>query len=68
MLVRVLCAAMLFGLIGLAAHFFWIVAIVIMAVGLGYTMANSRRDRIDLINQRADLYPGSAPGPADPPH
>jgi hypothetical protein len=56
----VLCAALLFGLIGLAAHFLWIVAIIIMALGLGYTVANSRRDRIDVINQRADGPPGSA--------
>ena len=56
----VLCAALLFGLIGLAAHFLWIVAIIIMALGLGYTVANSRRDRIDVINQQAEGEPGSA--------
>lgn len=38
--------ALLFGLIGLAAHFLWIVAIIIMALALGYTVANSRRDRV----------------------
>lgn len=55
----VLCAALLFGLIGLAAHFLWIVAIIIiMALGLGYIVANSRRDRIDVINQQADEHPG----------
>jgi membrane protease YdiL (CAAX protease family) len=58
-MVGVLCAALLFGLIGLAAHFLWIVAIIIMALGLGYTVANSRRDRIDVINQQADGHPGS---------
>lgn len=57
----VLCAALLFGLIGLAAHFLWIVAIIIMALGLGYTVANSRRDRIDVINQQAEGQPDSAP-------
>jgi hypothetical protein len=60
--VDVLCAAMLFGLIGLAAHFLWIVAII-MALGLGYTVANSRRDRIDVINQQAEGQPGSADRP-----
>ena len=25
-----------------------------MAVGLGFTVANSRRDRIDVVNQRAE--------------
>jgi hypothetical protein len=59
-IVGVLCAALLFGLIGLAAHFLWIVAIIIMALGLGYTVANSRRNRIDVINQQAEARPGSA--------
>jgi len=61
----VLCAALLFGLIGLAAHFLWIVAIIIMALGLGYTVANSRRDRVDVINQQADGHPVPAPDSAD---
>jgi hypothetical protein len=61
----VLCAALLFGLIGLAAHFLWIVAIIIMALGLGYAVANSRRDRVDMINQQADGHPVPAPDSAD---
>jgi Flp pilus assembly protein TadB len=60
-IVGVLCAALLFGLIGLAVHFLWIVAIIIMALGLGYTVANSRRDRIDVINQQADGQLGQSP-------
>jgi hypothetical protein len=40
----ILCAALLFSLIGLAAHFLWIIAIIIMALGLGYIIANSRRN------------------------
>jgi hypothetical protein len=67
-IVGVLCAALLFGLIGLAAHFLWIVAIIIMALGLGYTVANSRRDRVDVINQRAEGHSASAPGSGDRPH
>ena len=62
-IVGVLCAALLFGLIGLAAHFLWIVAVIIMALGLGYTVANSRRNRIDVINQQAEGHPGSADRP-----
>ena len=61
----VLCAALLFGLIGLAAHFLWIVAIIIMALGLGYTVANSRRDRVDVINQQADGHPVPSADSAD---
>jgi hypothetical protein len=64
----VLCAALVFGLIGLAAHFLWIVAIIIMALGLGYTVANSRRDRVDVINQQAEGRPGPVPDSVDRPH
>jgi Flp pilus assembly protein TadB len=57
--VGVLCAALFFGLVGLAVHFLWIVAIIVMALGLGYTVANSRRNRIDVANQRAEGQPDS---------
>lgn len=53
-LVGVLSAALLLGLIGFALHFVWVVAIIVMALGLGYTLANSRRDRIDVVNKRAE--------------
>ena len=59
-IVGVLCAALFFGLIGLAVHFLWIVAIIVMALGLGYTVANSRRNRIDVVNQRAEEQPDTA--------
>jgi Flp pilus assembly protein TadB len=58
-IVSVLCVALFFGLIGLAVHFLWIVAIVVMALGLGYTVANSRRDHIDAVNHRAEGQPDS---------
>lgn len=53
-LVGVLSAALLLGLIGLALHFVRVVAVIVMALGLGYTLANSRRDRIDVVNKRAE--------------
>jgi hypothetical protein len=53
-LLGVLSVALLLGLIGLAAHVVWVVAIVVMALGLGFTIANSRRDRIDVLNQRVE--------------
>ncbi len=59
-IVGVLCAALFLGLIGLAVHFMWIVAIIVIALGLGYTVANSRRDRIDVVNQRAEGRSGQA--------
>lgn len=52
-MVGVLVAALILGLIGLAAHVLWIVAIVVMALGLGFVLANSRRDRIDIVNEHA---------------
>ncbi len=51
----VLAVALLFGLVGFAFHFLWVVAIIVMALGLGFIVANSRRDRIDVVNQRADV-------------
>jgi hypothetical protein len=50
----VLSVALLFGLIGFAADFLWIVAVIVMALGLGFIFADSRRDRIDLADQRSE--------------
>jgi len=50
----VLAVALFFGLIGLAVHFLWIVAIIVMALGLGFAVADSRRNRIDAANERAE--------------
>jgi hypothetical protein len=52
--VAVLSAALVFGLLGFALHLLWVVAIIVMALGLGFTLANSRRNRIDVENQRAE--------------
>lgn len=53
-MVGVLILSLLLGLIGLAVHVLWIVAIVVMALGLGFAAANRRRDRLDVVNERAD--------------
>jgi hypothetical protein len=53
-MVGVLSVALVLGMLGLALHFLWVVAIIVMALGLGFTIANGRRDRIDVVNQRAD--------------
>jgi hypothetical protein len=50
----VLCAALFCGLVGFAVHFLWIVAILVMALGLGFVIADGRRDRIDITNQRSE--------------
>ena len=47
-----LSVALLCGLIGFAAHFMWVVAIIVMALALGFVIADSRRNRIDIANQR----------------
>jgi Flp pilus assembly protein TadB len=50
----VLSAALILGLIGFAVHALWIVAVIVIALGLGYIAANSRRDRTDAVNQRQE--------------
>lgn len=53
-MLTVLSVALILGLIGFAAHALWVVTIVVMALGLGYVIANSRRDRTDAVNQRQE--------------
>jgi Flp pilus assembly protein TadB len=50
----VLSAALIFGLVGFAVHALWVVAVIVIALGLGYIAANSRRDRTDAVNQRQE--------------
>ena len=53
-MMTVLSTALILGLIGFAAHALWVVTIIVMALGLGYVIANSRRDRTDSVNQRQE--------------
>jgi general stress protein CsbA len=53
-MMTVLSAALILGLIGFAAHVLWVVTIIVIALGLGYVIANSRRDRSDSVNQRQE--------------
>ena len=48
----VLSVALLFGLVGFAFRTLWIVAIIAIALGLGYVLANARQDRRDVIDRR----------------
>ena len=57
----VLSVALFCGLVGFAVHFLWIVAILVMALGLGFIIADSRRDRIDIANQRSEKADADAP-------
>jgi hypothetical protein len=51
-MVAVLSVALVFGLIGFAFHTLWIVAILVLALGLGYVVANARQDRRDVVDHR----------------
>lgn len=51
-MVAVLSLALLFGLIGFAFNALWVVAIVVLALGLGYVVANARQDRRDVVDRR----------------
>jgi hypothetical protein len=52
-MIGVLSVALVLGLVGLALHVLWVAAIIVMALGLGFALANRRRDRIDVVNQSA---------------
>jgi hypothetical protein len=51
-MVAVLSVALLCGCVGFAAHLFWIIAIVDLALGLGFVIANTRQDRNDIAARR----------------
>jgi general stress protein CsbA len=51
-MVAVLSAALLFSLVGFALHVLWVVTIIVLALGLGYVVANARQDRRDVVDRR----------------
>jgi general stress protein CsbA len=51
-MLAVLSLALLFGLVGFAFHTLWIVAILVLALGLGYVVANARQDSREVMNRR----------------
>ena len=53
-MVAVLSSALLFGLFGFAFHTLWIVTIVVLALGLGYVVANARQDRREVVERREE--------------
>jgi hypothetical protein len=61
-MVAVLSVALFLGPIGLGVHILWVVATIVMALGLGFTLANSRRNRIDVVHQRAEERSASSSG------
>ena len=53
-MVVILSVALLAGLVGFAVHVLWIVAIVALALGLGYVVANARQDRREGIDRHRE--------------
>ena len=53
-MVIILSVAFLAGLVGFALHVLWIVAIVVLALGLGYVIANARQDRREAIDRHQE--------------
>jgi general stress protein CsbA len=50
-MLAVLTAGLLFGLVGFAFHTLWIVSIIVLALGLGYVVANVRTDRREVVER-----------------
>lgn len=48
----VLASALFLGLIGFAIHVLSVVAVIIVALGLGYVLANGRQDRVEFLQRR----------------
>jgi hypothetical protein len=53
-MVIILSVAFLAGLVGFAIHVVWVVAIVVLALGLGYAVSNARQDRREAIDRHRD--------------
>ncbi|MDA8262227.1 MAG: hypothetical protein M0Z47_05280 [Actinomycetota bacterium] len=66
-MVAVLGVALVLGLIGFAVYVFWVGAIVVLALGLGFSLASRRWDRIELANPRAgegEAFTGQSAAPS----
>jgi hypothetical protein len=57
----------LFGLIGFAVHILWVVAIVVLALGLGFVVANVRQDRREAIDRDREDAEEPSDSPASGP-
>jgi Flp pilus assembly protein TadB len=55
LMIAVLAIAFVAGLVGFAIHLAWIVAIVVLALGLGYVVANSRKERVESRARRESV-------------
>jgi len=46
--------ALLFGLVGFAVHMLWVATVIVLALGLGYVVANARQNRREAIDRRGE--------------
>jgi general stress protein CsbA len=53
-MVVVLSVALLAGLFGFAFRTLWIVAVIVLALGLGYVVANARQDRREAFDRHGE--------------
>jgi general stress protein CsbA len=54
LMVVILGIGLLSGFAGFAAHVLWVVSVVVMALGLGYVVANARHDHREAVDRRQD--------------
>jgi len=53
-MVLILFVAFLAGLVGFLIHVLWVVAVVVLALGLGYAVADARQDRRESIDRHLE--------------
>jgi hypothetical protein len=53
-MMAILSAAFVCGLVGFFIRGLWIVSVIVLAMGLGYVVADARRDQREILDRRSD--------------